>query len=220
MTFLPIVGRELRVAARKRSTFWVRVTAAGVGLFIGSACLLLTTLVGSPQVGPALFGTLTWMSIIIALLAGVFFTSDSLSEEKREGTLGFLFLTDLKGYDVVGGKLLATSLRGVYAILAFFPVLGITLMMGGVTGAEFWKTALALLNGLEVSLMVGLFISAFSRDAQKAMGATLLLLLGLVFVGPIVDATIANVRGRAYEPIFSLLSPGYVFVTASAWGRS
>ena len=28
MTFLPIVGRELRVAARKRSTFWVRIIAA------------------------------------------------------------------------------------------------------------------------------------------------------------------------------------------------
>ena len=27
MTFLPIVGRELRVAARKRSTFWVRIIA-------------------------------------------------------------------------------------------------------------------------------------------------------------------------------------------------
>jgi len=34
------------------------------------------------------------------LLCGVFLTSDCLSEEKREGTLGLLFLTDLKGFDI------------------------------------------------------------------------------------------------------------------------
>ena len=34
MTFLPIVARELRVAARKRSTFWLRVIAALVSLVI------------------------------------------------------------------------------------------------------------------------------------------------------------------------------------------
>ena len=28
-------------------------------------------------------------------------TADCLSEEKREGTLGLLFLTDLRGYDIV-----------------------------------------------------------------------------------------------------------------------
>src|SRR5215813_10520382 len=145
MTLLPIVGRELRVAARKRSTFWVRVTAAGVGLCIGAACLLLTTAIGSPQVGPALFGTLTWISIIVALSAGVFFTSDSLSEEKREGTLGFLFLTDLRGYDVVFGKLLATSLRGVFALLSIFPILAVTFVLGGIEGAIFWKTVLSLI---------------------------------------------------------------------------
>ena len=42
MTFLPIVDRELRVAARKRSTFWLRVVAALVAMIIGSALMLLT----------------------------------------------------------------------------------------------------------------------------------------------------------------------------------
>ena len=40
MTFLPIVERELRVAARKRSTFWVRVAAATVALIIGGGFLI------------------------------------------------------------------------------------------------------------------------------------------------------------------------------------
>ena len=39
MTFLPIAERELRVAARKRSTFWLRVAAAG-GNHVSASTLL------------------------------------------------------------------------------------------------------------------------------------------------------------------------------------
>src|SRR5437899_9896539 len=109
MTFLPIVERELRVAARKRSSFWVRVAAALVGLIIGGACMMLASVrpFWSNTPGTFLFGALTWISLAAVLSAGLFFTSDCVSEEKREGTLGFLFLTDLRGYDVIAGKLLA-----------------------------------------------------------------------------------------------------------------
>ena len=227
MTFLPIVERELRVAARKRSTFWVRIAAAIVALIIGGGFLLLATVwnagYGPASFGRGLFATLTWMSLAAALAAGLFFTSDCLSEEKREGTIGFLFLTDLKGYDVVLGKLLATSLRGFYALLALFPILAVTLLMGGVTGAQFWKTALALVNALFFSLAAGMFISAISRESQKALGGTLILLLLFVAGGPALDAILdALVKGssRAFSPFFSLSSPGYLFVTAGAWGRT
>src|SRR5205823_6691482 len=122
MIFLPIVGRELRVAARKRSTFWVRIAAALVALIIGSGMLLLTTLggwgFGQASMGRGLFTVLTWLCLAGVLSAGLFLTSDCLSEEKREGTIGFLFLTDLSGLDVVLGKLLATSLRGFFSLLA------------------------------------------------------------------------------------------------------
>lgn len=118
--FLPIVERELRVAARKRSTFWVRISAAFTAMVIGGGFLILSAVAGfafaTRSLGSVLFGLLTWLCLAASLSAGLFFTADCLSEEKREGTLGFLFLTDLRGYDVVLGKLLATSLRCVYAL--------------------------------------------------------------------------------------------------------
>src|SRR5690349_5037274 len=101
---------------------------------------------GTAALGSTLFAILSWLSLAAALSAGLFLTSDCLSEEKREGTLGLLFLTDLRGYDVVAGKLLVTSLRASYALLAIFPILAIPLLMGGVSGAEFWKASLALSN--------------------------------------------------------------------------
>jgi hypothetical protein len=222
MTLLPIAERELRIASRKSSTFWLRTATSLAGLIIGAACLLLMHLgaFGGPAFGKALFGILTWLSLIAVIAAGLFFTSDSLSQEKREGTLGLLFLTDLRGYDVVTGKLLATSLRGFYALLAIFPVLAMTLIMGGVTGAQFWKGSLALLNALFFSLTTGMAVSALSRDFQKALLGTLLLLLLFSFGGPIADGTAAAIQGRGFRPMFSVSSPGYLLVLAGAWGRS
>ena len=222
MTLLPIVGRELRVAARKRSTFWLRIVAALVALVISSGVMIIlhVSRMPSANVGGALFATLTWLSLGAALSAGLFFTSDCLSEEKREGTLGFLFLTDLRGYDVVAGKLLATSLRCSYALLAIFPILAITLLIGGVTGAQFSKTLLALANALFCSLAAGMFVSALSRDSQKAMMATLLLVLVLAAGGPVADAILDDIQGRPTGPLFSLSSAFFVFRIADSWGTT
>jgi len=92
MNCLPIVNRELRVAARKRSTFWLRVVAALTALVIGSGCMLFSLVpgFGTFQMGSVLFNVLTWLCLAAGLSAGLFFTSDCLSEEKREGTLGLL----------------------------------------------------------------------------------------------------------------------------------
>jgi hypothetical protein len=222
MTLLPIVGRELRVAARKRSTFWLRVVAALVALVLGGGFMAISAIagMGTARLGGTLFGALTGLALAASLSAGLFFTSDALSEEKREGTLGFLFLTDLRGYDVAGGKLAATSLRGSYALLAFFPVLAITMLMGGVTGAQFWKATLALINALFCSLSAGLLVSSVSRDSQKALVATLFALLLLTAGGPLLDASYVAVRHTGPAPRMSLTSPFYVFSMASAGGRA
>ena len=222
MTFLPIVERELRVAARKPGTFWVRVAAALVVTLIGSTMLFLFGFGGSPMGPPGapIFSTLSQLSLFAAAAAGLFLTSNALSEEKREGTLGFLFLTDLRGYDVAGGKLLASSLRGFYALLGTFPILAMTILAGGVENAWFWRTCLGLVNVLFWSLACGLFVSALSRDDQKAMAGTLFLLAGLWMGGPCLDGAIAHVRGRALQPFWSLTSPAYVVGAALAPRRS
>src|SRR5436190_11090789 len=105
MTFLPIVARELRVAARRRGTYWTRLGAALTALALGGWIMLMPGVRSPQMLGITLFVALSVVAYIYSLLAGIFTTADCLSEEKREGTLGLLFLTDLKGYDIVLGKL-------------------------------------------------------------------------------------------------------------------
>src|SRR4030095_6629100 len=174
MTFLPIVQRELRIASRRRSTYRTRWLAALLACVLVSGALILSgRLTTSTPPGESLFKLLAWLAFIYCLLEGLRNTADCLSEEKRAGTLGLLFLTDLHGYDVVLGKLIATSLNSFYALLAVFPPLAITLIQGGVTGGEFWRLLLNLVNTLFFSLATGICVSAASRDERRAWGVTL-----------------------------------------------
>ncbi len=215
MTFLPIVERELRVAARRRGMYWTRVLAALAAVAIGAWFLLVMARQPSSVMGESLFGALSTLAFIYALLAGVQVTSDCLSEEKRDGTLGLLFLTDLKGYDVVLGKLAATSLNSLYGMVAIFPVMAIPLLLGGVTPDEFWRVTLVCLNILFLSLATGMFASAISRHERKAMGATFLFLL-LLALGP--PALVIYFKSLHVVPTtdlaFMLACPPYSFTLA------
>jgi hypothetical protein len=180
MTVFPIVERELRVAARQMATYSVRLGLAVRAIIVAVVIFVLTMGLPSAQTGRQMFEWLAGIMMVYCLTYGRRSTADCLSVEKREGTLGLLFLTDLKGHDVVLGKLVATSVRGFYGLLAVFPVLAIPFLMGGITNGEFWRMALVLIDTFLFSLAIGILGSALSRDQQRAMAANLTLLLFFV----------------------------------------
>ena len=217
MIFLPVVERELRVASRRRATYWTRFTAAlaAIGLYIWIWLVVGETNSGA-VLAENLFSALSVLAFGYTLLAGVRVTADCLSEEKREGTLGLLFLTDLKGYDVVLGKLAATSLNSFYRLVAIFPVLAIPLLLGGLTYAEFWRMTLVLANTLFFSLGAGCLISAVSRQERKSMAGTFLLILAITAGLPLLGYAFAFRNGAyQYDPAFLLASSGYAFSLVS-----
>ncbi len=183
MTFLPIVDRELRVASRRRATYWLRFWLALIVIVLWLLLLGAGT-ASAAQRGQILFILVGVLALGFSMLAGIFLTADCLSEEKREGTLGLLFLTELKGYDVVLGKLMATSLHAFYGLLTVLPLLALPLLLGGVTVGEFWRVTLVLLATLFLSLAAGMVVSSLSRDTRQAMAATLLVMLALAGIMP------------------------------------
>src|SRR2546425_126071 len=215
MTILPIVERELRVAARRPGTYWLRVTAAFVAIAV-FGWMLLTLLrdnVPSAAHGRYLFLALFGLAFAYCLFIGAWLTADCLSEEKRDGTLGLLFLTDLNGYDVVLGKLAATSVNSIYALLAIVPVISLPVQLGGVTASELWQSALVLLNTIFFSLAAGIFVSTLSRDERKAMFTTVFVALVATFAPFILAFILLSGSHQLNDPrdIWPLLalSPGY-----------
>ena len=188
MTTLPIIGRELRVSSRKRATHLSRLIVGCAAAIVVVWLLLVSGAALPPQrLGMALFTSLSNLAFIACLLPGVLLTADCLSEEKRDGTLGLLFLTDLKGFDVVFGKFFAASVNALYALCASFPILAIPLVLGGVTGGEVARMVLVLANTAFFSLAVGLVVSSVSVKERRAITTTILLLftvgLALHYVG-------------------------------------
>jgi ABC-type transport system involved in multi-copper enzyme maturation permease subunit len=209
MTFLPIVVRELRVASRRKRTYSIRFRTAFMAVVLGAVLLpaLGAIKLGSGS-GLVMFQTLAFFCFFYCLaLAGN--TADCISEEKREGTLGLLFLTDLSGWDVALGKLCANSLQSCYAVLGTFPVVAIVLLLGGVSAGQFCKVALALLNVFFFAHCAGLLASVLSRALSKAHAITGALLVGFLAGPPLLGLAISRGSFAGLAPVLSALSPGY-----------
>src|SRR5260370_31868723 len=116
-----------------------------------------------------------------------------------------LFLADLKGYDVVLGKLAATSVTAMYGLVAILPVLALPILLGGVTAGDLTRVAVMFLNTLFFSLSAGMFVSSISRVERKAMGGTFLVLF-LFLVGPcVLTVLLSHAFPLAFPPAFGLL---------------
>src|SRR2546429_428325 len=133
MTFLPIVGRELRVASRRRGTYLNRELAALSAILVFAGTLLIDGRAAPPG-------------------------------------------------------------------------------MGSVSIGEFWRMTLVLANTLFFSLAAGIFVSATSRSARKAMAGTVLLILLIHAVFPAIGAWVAfRQAANSVNTAFLLPSVGYAY---------
>ena len=219
MTVLPIVARELRVSARRWGTYILRLGAATSAIALAVIVYFFASQQGArpADLGRIIFVVLSGFAFLYALLIGVRVTSDCLSSEKREGTLGLLFLTDLKGYDIVLGKLAASALDSFYALLGILPVLAIPILLGSVTAGEIRRTAVALVSTALFSICAGLMVSALSVHERKATAGTFLLILLITAGLPVVILITQAYTGWGADVLWAFgLSPGASIVAALA----
>ena len=209
MSFLPIAHRELISAARKRGT-WIRRTLFFVTMLGIAAFVTIDSASSSPaRQGEQLFEVITACLVFYAATVGVHATADAFGWEKREGTLGLLFLTDLSGGDVVAGKLAAKATNAFYGLISMIPLLAMPLLLGGVRLERVVLTSVMLIATSLASLSIGLWVSSRSTNERRAMMLTLGLILAYL-LGPVVMAAMSEevFRGRAEDSwIYGVVSP-------------
>jgi ABC-2 family transporter protein len=221
MNPLPVAERELRLLARRSRTYHVRAGTALV-VIVASVAMLYAGFAGqisAPSAGRALFLLLSCAAAICVMLDGTLLTADCLSSEKREGTLGLLFLTDLKGYDVVAGKLISQTANSAYALLAALPALAIALFLGGVTGFDVIRMTLALLNALFYAAALGMLVSACCRRERLALSLAFFCVVMLAGLLPLLGWGLSVWRQTgSIHPLFLLGSPAGAFLRAVQLG--
>lgn len=153
-----------------------------------------------------MFALQAWGGFLFA--AGAFTaTSDSISREKREGTLGLLFLTTLKGRDVILGKLISALSLFAGGAIATLPILTLPILLGGIRLSQSVHLLVSLLNTMLLSASVGLFASAVSVKKQKAAGiATMIVLFFCIFI-PVVILGLRKVGMLEFAYILQFFTP-------------
>src|SRR5688572_8189033 len=119
MNIGPLIQREIVEAPRRWRTYYGRMFPVLLGICITLWCYYFMIFVGGGM--PGFLRPLNCFAAAFfcyAFFLGLGRICDSLSEEKREGTLGLLFLTHLKPSDIVLGKLSCYLLRQIYLFLA------------------------------------------------------------------------------------------------------
>jgi ABC-type transport system involved in multi-copper enzyme maturation permease subunit len=176
----PVLERELRVQARLKRTYWLRFLtglALAVALFVQmvdvGSLVRAMGLGGRAPDGPQLFASLHTIISLVLLFAAPLVAADSLSKERREGTLGLLALTPLKPFEVVIGKTLAHVIRLVSLWLLSVPLLLIPVLLGGVNWLDV-KCAVSielmvLLGGLAAGLVATSVADRWTTAAALAL---------------------------------------------------
>jgi ABC-type transport system involved in multi-copper enzyme maturation permease subunit len=209
MALLPIIERELRVALRKRRPVRRRLQVAAFAIAVTLGFLLLATVGGDRQAGHTLHQLLCLVAGYLVLqtpqlTAGVF------AEERRQQTLGLLFLSGLGATEVFASKLLSAAVVAFSDLLALFPMLAIPFLTGGVSFDLFLATICALPNILLFVLAVCLLASVLTRDDGTALIVTIVLLFVLCGVGPLIYVAQSRFSpGATPSAAWLLLNPAY-----------
>src|SRR5881397_628736 len=167
MTLLPVIARELRAESRSAFTYWLRV-AGGASLLGAGLIYFLGHGLGN-MAGGKLFQLMHATLFVAIWIIALLMTADSISRERREGTLGLLFLTPLRPFEVVLAKGLAHGLRAAAVMLAAVPVLVVPFLMGGVGWREALAAVLIDFSALCWALAAGLFASSFNRTMTRSL---------------------------------------------------
>lgn len=195
MTLLPVVERELRTEARGAFTYWLRV-GGGVALLCAGAVFLTDNDLGH-NLGGRLFRMMHVTLFFAVWIVAALMTADCISRERREGTLGLLFLTPLRPFDVVLAKSMAHGLRAAGVALAAVPVMVVPFLMGGVGWREALASVLINFNALCGALAAGVLASSFCKTLTRALVLTAILGVGAyLVVGGLIGAGLITATGN------------------------
>lgn len=197
--WLPVVALELRTTARRPATWRWRfgVTAVALAALWAAAAFTERRFSAAMNLGPVLFWALAWVAAGYCLVFGAAAGADSISAERREGTLPLLFLTGLRARDILVGKFTAASLNVLFGLVGLLPLLAIPLLLGGVAAFRVAAVGLALVNLLFGMIAVSLVVSSLVTSERQAVTSAVLAGIAWAVGLPLLQMALIEFWGRA-----------------------
>lgn len=214
MNLRPVIERELICEARNPANYLLRVIAAAALLFTGGIYLLEDAAVNQQWQGFLLFQRMNLVILLTIFVLVPILAADAIAREKREGTLGLLFLTPLKAREIVIGKCLIHGLRSFTVLIATAPMLALPVMMGGVSAVQLLHALAIDLSALCLALAAGIHASVRQTEWLRAVGSALLMSLGFSLL---YWTCLIPLWQSGYNPGPLLLATSIVFVLVLGW---
>src|SRR6185369_10781640 len=158
MSAATVIARELRAEARRGVNYWLRCLAASA-LIVVFVIVTLSARVGLHELGALLFASLHRTLLLALWIIVPLMTADCVNREKREGTLGLLFLTPLTVLDVILAKVTVHGVRALTLFLAAVPVLGLPIVLGGVEWVQALVAVAHQANAVLLGIAAGIYAS-------------------------------------------------------------
>jgi ABC-type transport system involved in multi-copper enzyme maturation permease subunit len=208
MAVLPIIERELRVALRKQRPVQHRVRVAtycagGVLLFV-----LLATLTGNRN-GSRDLHQLMCLAGLYTVLRAPRLTAGIFASERREQTLGLLFLSGLSAGEVFLSKVISAAAIAFTDLLAIFPFLALPFLMGGISFDLFLATVFCLPGSLLFALSVSLLASVLTEDDGAAVLLACLVALFICGAPLVLYLADQQFSGNTFGSGWLRVSPAY-----------
>ncbi len=174
---LALFIRSVRDDLRSKSLMWARVALAGM-VFFKMFTVRVFTPYGSP--GLLFFSSVVYYNALFIGLAGLSYFASAITEEKEEGTLGLLRMTDLNPLSILLGKSTSRLLGGLLLLLVQFPFALLAVTLGGLTWGQIASCYLVLACFLFLACNLGLLGSVVATRSGSA--AVMAGVLGFIFL--------------------------------------
>jgi ABC-type transport system involved in multi-copper enzyme maturation permease subunit len=215
--FGPIFGKELRVAARRRRNYLLRVLyLVGLLLFLFLAYEITASEHNSgglaartqaqEQLGWCFFMFFSMFCVIAMALIGPVVTSTAINQERQAKTFHVLLMTPMTAWQIVSGKLFSRLLTPLTLIGLSMPVLALVRLLGGVELEQmFGVVALCIVTAM-MAAAIGLFCSILLRRAYAVILLSYFIMgVVYVFIPVMTIALLAPRGGMGKMPLFMFL---------------
>lgn len=187
MRLFTVAGREFRSGARQPWTHRIRWLTATLFFVLLLWLLWVHDVLKFGGSAYRVFESLSNITLVYCLLIAAARSSDAISSERREGTLGLLYLTELNSLEIVAGKVATNAVATGYGLMAIFPLMALPILMGGIQFSHFWKVVLSLLNSMWLGTAFGFAASVLCTRQFPAVGIAFSLSLSALLGIPLLS---------------------------------
>lgn len=212
---LTILQREATLLPRRRWFYLKRMAFAGAGGAVILFALLVSTASGSTTAGLKIFASFSTTVLLATCIISALTSGLALMREKKDRTLGLLFLTDMSCAQQIQSRFTASIAFMLLTVCSLFPMFVLSASLGGISPAQIAAVFTVLIGMIFAGCSIGL-LAATVCQTERSMVLCGGLIAGILFGGLPAAVAIWSSGGEKSIAAMHVVSSFAVMASISA----